>query len=114
MKENKIEYIQSRLKFLQSLNAEMVFKKDIEDIRHRRVHCDGRILNSAFKRIPAITGMSFSLGNFNEILLMFGLKRRLPTQFDFDSHRENMKMNGYMTYNIKRLRKMAQTDPKKF
>ena len=58
--------------------------------------------------------MEFALGELNKILLMFGLKRKLPTQFSFEQHQNNMKMNKYMEYQVRRLRLLAKTDPKKF
>ena len=114
MEKSKFNYAEWRRRFLKTCSAKMVFKTDIKDLRNRRTKWDGRILSSAFKWIPAITSMQFKLGDFNQLLKLFSMSRRLPTKFEFEHHVNNMKMNKYMEYQVKRLRKLARNNPRAF
>jgi hypothetical protein len=49
--------------------------------------------------------MSFKLGQTNELLSDLGIKRKLPTEFEFKDN-DNKELNKYMEYQIRRLERV--------
>jgi hypothetical protein len=71
----------------------------------RRVKATKKILLSGWERIPAITKFSLRLKEYNELLMMAGLKRRLPSDLKF-LQGKGSPMNRYMKHQLLRLEKL--------
>jgi hypothetical protein len=45
---------------------------------------------------------------------MFGFKRRMPAKFAYTVYPETRRVNKYLKYQVRRLQKLAETNPEKF
>jgi len=91
-------------------------KADILERQQRR----SRILYpngkpSSWYRIPATSAFDIVLSDYNIILNLLGLPRRLPNEMTFGTH-SNKKMNRYMQYQVNRMyhAQWTEVNPKKF
>jgi len=80
----------------------------IRDIVTERRRVSGRLANSSFFRIPAVTSYEIIVGEQNELLRGSGMERRLPNQTFVEIHEDNNRANKFMKARIEYLRKVLK------
>jgi len=83
---------------------------DLRDIMNPRMKWDGRVEHSSFHRVPAVTSFELEPSRENLILSKTGLDRMLEKETTRGKHEANEKLNRYISYRVKSMRKALENN----
>jgi len=73
-----------------------------------------RVENSSWRYIPSVSKFELETKEPNIVLQWFGIDRKINSDKEYAVYSETRAMNKYMKYQVKRLRRIRETNPELF